>query len=457
MPAESYDIAVVGGGTAGTFAAATVASAGLDTVLIERKSADDAGHIACGDAIKGKSSFPDVIDLDYLKEEAFGNQQISRAIFENPRGGAVDIPFGGIQGAVIDRKRYGEIILEEADRLGVDIRYDTVVHDVLQDDDGRVRGVRAKRNGQVVEYEAEITIDGAGALSILQDKTDFSGAYFDTNVSYQQFCSAYREVIEVAEPVDWDDALVVKPTEKLGYLWYFPRSPTEINVGLGFQMSNSPMKLVETLRRDMRARPEFEGATVIDKLGGSLPTRRPYDSAVASGFIAAGDSAGHVNPTTGGGIPGAAKSAHWAAKRAIRAFSDGDVREASLWEYNRDVMTSFGKKFAAIDLYNIWGSAHDVNEIVDIVSAIPGQQLADAVGRTGTSSMGLGLKLKTAINTYGHWGSFLELYRIQRKAAELRDHYDRYPLSPDAFPAWKEVRDGIMDDVYAISGADPKY
>jgi electron-transferring-flavoprotein dehydrogenase len=455
MPAEVYDLVVVGGGTAGAFAAATGASEGLDVALLERKPEEEAGHIACGDAIKGKSTFPDVIDLDYLREESFTNQNIRRAVFENPRGETLDIPFEKA-GAVLDRKRYGEVILEEAERLGAELHYDTVVQDVTQDDDGFVTGVRAKRKGRVVEYEAEVTIDGAGALSLLQDKTDFSGTYFDTNVSYSQFCSAYREVIDVPEPVEYDDAIVFKPTEELGYLWYFPRSPTEINAGLGFQMTEDPMKLVEVLKRDLRNRPEFEGGVVKDKLGAALPTRRPYDSAVANGFIAAGDSAGHVNPTTGGGIPGAAKSAHWAAERAVDAISDGDVSEANLWEYNRDVMTDFGKRFAAVDLYNIWGTAHEMDELVDIVSSLPGQQLVHALS-SGTSEMSLKLKLKTLVKTFGHWNALYGLYEVSRKAAEITTVYNAYPSSPRGFEGWRDARDALMDDLYEITGADRKY
>jgi electron-transferring-flavoprotein dehydrogenase len=416
MSTEAYDIVVVGGGTAGTFAAATAASEGLDAIILERKSADEAGHIACGDAIKGTSTFPDVIDRKYLKSESFTNQRIQRAVFENPRGGSVDIDFAD-HGAVLDRKRYGEILIEEAERSGAEIQYDTVVQDVCQDDDGTVTGVRATRNGTVHTYNAEITIDAAGALSILQDKTDFTETYFDTNVSYSQFCSAYREVLEVPDPVEYDDAIVFKPTDELGYLWYFPRTATEINVGLGFQMTEDPMQLVETLKQDIMTRPELKNATVKDKLGASLPTRRPYDSAVADGFLAVGDAAGHVNPTTGGGIPGAAKSAHWAALHAVDAISEGDVSESRLWEYNTDVMTSFGKRFAAIDLYNLWGTAHNVDELVEIVSAVPGQQLADALSK-GTSSMSLKLKLKTLIDTFGHWDALYELYKVSRRATE---------------------------------------
>ena len=452
--ANEYDVVVVGGGTAGAFAAAAAADEGLDAVILERKSEDEAGDIACGDAIKGKSTFPDVIDLDYLREESFTNQRVERAVFESPNGDDIDIPFGE-SGAVLDRKRYGEVLLEEAERVGAEIHFDTVVQDVTQTA-GRVTGVRAKRDGDVVTYDATLTVDAAGALSILQDKANLRDASFDTNVSYQQFCSAYREVLTVEEEVEWKDAIVFKPTQELGYLWYFPRTGTEINAGLGFQMTEPPMKLVEVLKRDLRSRAEFAGAEVKSKLGAALPTRRPYDSAVAPGFVAVGDAAGHVNPTTGGGIPGAAKSATWAIRRAADAITDERPTEEALWAYNHDVMTDFGKRFAAIDLYNIWGTAHEVDDLVDIVTSIPGQQLVDAMS-SGETSMGLGLKIKTALKTFGHWSELLELWKVRNVAGELKDHYDAYPTSPEGFEAWKNERDELMDRVYEVSGADPKY
>ncbi|MFC4246359.1 geranylgeranyl reductase family protein [Natribaculum luteum] len=456
MSTESHDVVVIGGGTAGCFAAATAAQEGVDVVLLERKTEEEAGHIACGDGIKGASAFPDVVDRDRLDEEAFTNRNISRAIFENPQTGeSIDVPFDE-SGGVVDRWTYGRVLLDEADRAGAEIHYETVVQDVVQPDD-RVEGVTAMRNGEPVTYEADVVVDGAGSLSLLQDRIDFSGSTFDTNVTYQQFCSAYREILEVDDPVDWDDALVFKPTEELGYLWYFPRSSTEINAGLGFQMNKPPMKLVEDLKRDLETRPEFRNATVTDKLGAALPTRRPYDSAVHPGYVAVGDAAAHVNPCTGGGIPGAAKAGHWAAEVAIEAIGDGDVGEAALWEYNRRVQTGFGKRFAAMDLYNIFGGAHDVDELVSVITSLPGQQLVDAIGKRGTASMGLGLKLKTILKTFGHWDVLYELYRVQSLAADLKDVYDSYPGDPAYFDAWQKERDAVMDRLYDVTGAEPKY
>jgi electron-transferring-flavoprotein dehydrogenase len=456
MTTDRYDIVIVGGGTAGAFAAATAAQDGLDVVILERKTEDDAGDIACGDAIKGTSTFPDVIDLEYLREESFSNQNITRAVFENPASGeSIDLPFSGTTGAVVDRKRYGEVLLEEAERAGADIHYDTVVQDVIQN--GKVTGVTASKRGSVKTYEADVTIDAAGALSILQDKTDFEGATFDTNVNYSQFCSAYREVLETDQPVDYEDALVFKPTKELGYLWYFPRTATEINVGLGFQMNKDPMHLVDALREDVKQRPEFTNAQVKDKLGAALPTRRPYDSATAPGYIAVGDAAAHVNPTTGGGIPGAAKAGHWAAQVAVDAVVEEDVSEDAFWEYNYKVQTDFGKRFAAMDLYNIFGGANAIDDLTELVSALPAQQLIDIVGKKGSASMGIGMKLKTAIQSFGHWGTLYDAYKVNKMATELKGIYDEYPETPEGYQAWRSERDDFMDRFYDAVGAEPKY
>jgi electron-transferring-flavoprotein dehydrogenase len=459
MRTETRDIVVVGGGTAGCFAAATAAQEGLDVTILERKSKDDRGHIACGDAIKGASKLPDVIDREYLREESFTNENIGRALFMNPKGEDYNIPFDDGTGSVVDRKRYGEILLDEAERVGADVQYNTVVQDVIQN--GLVEGIVGKQNGDPLEVRADIVIDAAGALSMLQDKVDFEGTTYDTNVNYQQFCSAYREVIETKQPVDFDDAIVIKPTAELGYLWYFPRSSTEINAGLGFQMDKPPMELVSVLKDDLENQPEFEGATVKNKLGAALPTRRPYDSAVAPGFMSVGDAAAHVNPTTGGGIPGAAKAGHWAAEIATEAIADGDLSEASLWEYNHRVQTDFGKTFAAMDMYNIFGGAHDVDELTEILTALPGQMLIDLMGRDGSLSLSLPQKLKTsliaAIKTRGYWGTLYEGRQVNQLASQLKDIYDDYPTAPAEFGTWQEDRDQIMDRLYDVTGADPKY
>jgi len=358
--------------------------------------------------------------------------------------------------AVIDRDEFGRQIIAGAEAAGAEFQYDTVVGDVLQADDGTVVGVEGVRKGDPVTYEAEVTIDAAGALSVLQDVTDLSGTTFDTNVSYSQFCSAYREIVEVEEPVPWDDALVFRPTERAaGYLWYFPRTKTTINAGLGFQMTEDPMHLVEDLKRDLRTRPEFRKAEVVDKLGAALPTRRPYDSAVAPGLVAVGDAAGHVNPTTGGGIAGAAYAGQFAAEEIVRALGEGDVSEAGLWRYNERVMEKFGGRYAGLDVYNVLSTAVEVDDLMGLLAALPGEKIADAL--YGEANFGLRLKAQVTMKSLKYWRTVLNFYRARRLSDRLVDQYDRYPRRPGALGGWQAARDELMNQVYDAVGADPKY
>ena len=456
MTTFEYDVAIVGAGTAGCYAAATIAGAGYDVVIVERKTETEAGHIACGDALKGADKFPESIPKSHI-EDAFTNTEVDHGRFEIPQeGAALDIPVPG-ELAVIDRYDYGRRLIDGAERAGTTFHYDTVVQDVLQDDDGRVYGFEATKQGDHRRYEADIVLDGAGALSLLQDKADFESATFDTNVRYSQFSSAYREVIEVDEPVEWSDALVFKPTKRsAGYLWYFPRTPTEINVGLGFQMSEEPMQLVADLREDVRNRPELKNATVTDKLGAALPTRRPYDSAVAPGYMAIGDAAAHVNPISGGGIAGAAYAGQYAGEQAVEAIESGDVSESSLWRYNERVMEHYGGRYAALDTYNILSTAYDLDDLLALLASLPAEKLSDAL-YSGSANVGWGLKLRVLIRSFGHWGTLKNLYETKRLADRLLEHYGTYPDSPGGFPAWRRERDRIMDDIYAETGAEAKY
>ena len=456
MTTYEYDVAIVGAGTSGCYAAATLANAGLDAVIIERKDAEEAGHIACGDALKGADKFPSAIPKSKI-EPAFTNTGVDHGRFEIPSHDTVlEIPVPG-ELAVIDRLKYGKLLIEGAEEAGAELHYDTVVNDVKQMDDGQVTGVVGKHKGEPVEYDAEVVIDGAGALSLLQDKADFENATFDTNVRYSQFCSAYREIVEVDEEVEWDDALVFKPTQRAaGYLWYFPRTSTEINAGLGFQMNEEPMQMIDDLKGDLRDREEFENAEVTDKLGAALPTRRIYDSAVAPGYMAVGDAAAHVNPTTGGGIAGAAYAGQYAAEQAIEAIDAGDVSEEALWHYNERVMEHFGARYAGLDVYNILSTAVDVDDLMGLLAALPGEKLAEAL-YDGKTSMGPLLAAQTAIKSFGYWRQILDFYKVKQVAEQLIDHYKRYPASPDGLAGWQRQRDELMETVYDVTGAEPKY
>jgi flavin-dependent dehydrogenase len=172
--------------------------------------------------------------------------------------------------------------------------------------------------------------------------------------------------------------------------------------------------------------------------------------------MAVGDAAGHVNPTTGGGIAGAAYAGKYAGEAAVDGLDNDDLSEARFWAYNERVMEHFGARYAGLDVYNIFTTATDVDDLMGLLSVLPVKKLSEAL-YSGSTSVGLWLKLKTAAKSVGHWDTIYDLYKTKSIADELLSHYETYPSDPDEFEQWRAKRDDLMDRVYDITGADPKY
>ncbi|MFB6291781.1 MAG: NAD(P)/FAD-dependent oxidoreductase [Candidatus Nanohaloarchaea archaeon] len=502
------DIVVIGGGVGGSYAAATAAYHGLDVFQLERKSEEEAGHIACGDATKSPLEpeyFPgDAIDMESIVEDPeigfdYGIDQIEW--WDTSQEG-VDIqktlryPDQGERtgSSVVDRYEFGQALLEQAAERGAEQEFGTVVQELLQGD--RVEGVRAAKNGDEILYHADVTIDASGALSdfnksVERDGLDAQGGVTLEEPHFTQMGSAYREIIETRQPVDYDNAIIGMPLEgsrdsledTFGYFWLFPRSDTEVNVGLGFQMSDDPIQMVDVLRDYVEDREEFQDAEIDEKfgkknkLGSALALRRPLDSLVAPGYLAAGGNACCTHPISGKGIRGAAVTGYSAGKHAAEAIETGDVSEEGLWDHNVYVMkeNGIGKTIASRDPFNIAAGTVDVDSLRAFVSFLPEEEIQRVVGSGGDSS------LRDELGVIGAaWRNYrerkadgtLESLDVSRSdiidtawlfgaakmySRSLENHYSEYPENREGFPEWKEARDEIDSFYQGLMDADPKY
>ena len=495
MARNQYDVVVVGGGIAGCFAAATAAAEGLDVVQLERKPRERGGFIACGDAIKSPrdpTNYPGPIDMDAIAddESVLVDNNIEQIEYWDEELDVRKVLPYESGSNVVDRYEFGQRLLEQTADCGVEQHYDTVVNGVVQN--GRVTGVEAVRDGEAVTYECDVLIDAAGAQSILQDMVDFEA--LDTRGDptfevphYTHFGSAYREIIETDEPVEYHNAIVGKPLEEMGYLWYFPRTPTQINVGLGFQMNKAPIPLADRVRRDLEGRPEFRGATVAEKfgaknkLGSAIALRRPLDSMVAPGYLAAGGAAGTTHPITGKGIRGAAYSGYSAGRAAVEAVEDGDVSEAGLWEHNRWLYREHGEaaKLASWDAYNVAASSLEVNLLRAVAAVLPEPELREIVG-TSREVDSLESKLlvtagvlknivgeyrkdtfaRLGVSTGDLYEAIATVKTTREFVSRYENQYEGYPSNRAAFDHWLERRNRIDREFYdalELSPSEHKY
>jgi len=495
MGSNQYDVVVVGGGISGCFAAATAAAEGASVVQLDRKPREEGGFIACGDAIKSPrdpEKYPGPIDMNAIAddERVLMDLNIDQIEYWDEELGVRKVLPYSNGSNVIDRYEFGQHLLEQTADLGVEQHFDTVVNEVTQN--GRVTGVKAIRNGEPVTYESQVLIDTAGAQSILQDMIDFEaldapgGSTFE-KPHYTHFGSAYREVIETPEPVEYHNAIVGKPLEEMGYIWYFPRTPTQINVGLGFQMSKDPIPLADRLRRDIEDRPEYQGANVAErfdrdnKLGSAIALRRPLDSMVAPGYLTAGGAAGTTHPITGKGIRGAAYSGYSAGRAAALAVQNDDVSEEGLWEHNRWLYLEHGEaaKLAAWDAYNVAASKLEPNMLRALIALLPEKELREIVG-TSTEVDSFASKLQVGS---GVARNFLSAYRrglfdelgvtvselsdavlglvsTRKFVAKYQAHYESYPETRDGFEAWVAKRNEIDQafyDALELESSEYKY
>jgi digeranylgeranylglycerophospholipid reductase len=489
-PRETYDIIVVGGGTGGCFAAAVAAAAGADVALLERKSPPEVGAIACGDALHDPLDIPDPVNGHRLVEEAierYGavHNYIAKGIWEDrERGHRFDISFDvsldGGRGNVVHRHAYGQVIADECIKAGADFYADTVVQNVQHDEHWMVR---ASQNQTSLLFEAPLLIDAGGALSRVQNQLATDGYFADSTFEipqYTQMSSAYRELIRTENPVPFaseeEGALLIGPTKELGYFWIFTFTPTIHNVGVGFQMSENPLKLVDVLRRELETRPAFQNATVLDKRGSAVATRRPLDSAVAHGYMAVGSAAATTSPTTGKGMEPAMQSAAIAGHYAAEAVADGDVSEEALLPYWKDVMETFGARYATQDVWNVAGMAQGVDALRGVIAAAPRNQLLDAVTAEG-DNMSFSDKLFGAATYLGRNGKYwirrkdgmlntdqidaffagLELAKTREHAHQMKQHYQMYPEDPEALKRWQETRDSLDERLIEHLGIAEKY
>jgi hypothetical protein len=91
-----------------------------------------------------------------------------------------------------------------------------------------------------------------------------------------------------------------------------------------------------------------------------------------------------------------------------------------------------------------------------LLAALPTQKLSQAL-YSGSTSIGLLTKLRTAIRSLGHLDVVTDLYRTKQLAEDIITHYEAYPSGPDAFADWQTERDDLLDRVYETTGASPKY
>lgn len=342
---ETFDVVVVGGGTAGATAANDLARQGHHVLLLDR-----AGRIKpCGGAI------PPRLIAEFEIPDHLLVARISSARMVSPSNRDVDMPIDGGFVGMVDREHYDEWLRQRAaeggavrrtgtfNRLAREADGTAVMHYERRMDDGSVRedSVRAR---------AVIGADGAVSAVARQCIPE---------VREIRYVFAYHEIIrspDRSHPVFDATRCDVVYRGKLSpdfYSWVFPHGPTT-SIGTGSACKGF------SLRGSVA---EFRKAAALDDLetirreGAPIPLKPLSRWDNGRDVVLAGDAAGVVAPASGEGIYYAMAGGRAAAQAVALFLKTGDA--AALATARKTFMRKHGAVFFILGMMQRYWYTND--------------------------------------------------------------------------------------------------
>lgn len=439
---------VVGAGTGGCLAAKTVAEAGFDVCLMDRKREQDIGDKICGDAI-GKHHF-DTLGLEYPTGKELERKIVGVKIYSPDMETAIDVKGEGLHGYLVNRRLFGQRLLKKAIKAGATFLESTqAVEPVIKDH--FVNGVLARNmeTGNKVSVFGQVTVDASGFSAVLQKKLP-PEIGVDANVSREDVAICYREIREVKEQIAEPDFCEIYLNQKLapgGYFWIFPESGTKVNVGLGVAMSKGFPNPKNRLYDNVLSIPFFKGSSTISGGGGHVPTRRPIDCMVGNGILIVGDAACQVNPIHGGGMGPSMMAGTIAGEVIIKALETGNVDRENMWSYNVRYMQSYGAKQAGLDVFRLLLqrlSDEDLNYGMRYRLITEDDLLNTSMGED--TRLNITEKTRRIFRGVGKLSLLKQLRATVHLMKKMKTLYQNYPVSPEGFEEWKKKMQDLIEE-----------
>lgn len=332
---KRYDVIVVGAGPAGSIAAKTIASHGLDVLMIEKRQ-QIGDPVRCAEGV-GKPLLKKHVEPDkrWISAEVRGSRLIA------PDGTSIELSedlSGAAVGYVLERKIFDRALADNAALAGAEVRVKTRATGLITGD-GFVRGITAMHLGEEYEICADIVIGADGVESKIGR---WAGIDTTLQPSDIETCAQFL-VTDVDIDSDFCEFYLGNTMAPSGYAWVFPKGERCANIGIG--VSGDAGKHPIDLLRDF-VRKRYPDGKIIELVVGGVPTSGPLEQMVTDGLMLVGDAAHQSDPVTGGGIINAMNAASIAGDVAVHAIEEGDVSKARLQEYETEWRERFGKKLS---------------------------------------------------------------------------------------------------------------
>ena len=333
---ERYDVAIVGGATAGAYFALKMAKKGYSVKIIEKLSPEKLGtrmdifHVSQTDL--KTFDIPTVHKGD--SEWAF---EFTENHFSSPSNRYSVYTKSEIVG--LHMHEYIALMVKRAVDAGAKIEYGAEFREFIFTD-GAISGIRYETADGIKEVGARTVVDcsGSGAAA----RRALPNGYGIENfilTDEDMFYVVLRYVKFPKEPINtfW--------LNTKSWVAPFSTNPCEKIIGTG-STGSYDRAFSEAARLDASA--DFGEIESVRTEKGTTPYRRPPYSLVADNFIVTGDAACLTKPDCGEGVTSAMVMMDITAETLDHALRNNDTSKKALWEINRKYNRRQGAEFSLV-------------------------------------------------------------------------------------------------------------
>jgi digeranylgeranylglycerophospholipid reductase len=324
---QSFDIAVIGAGPAGSMAAWSAAKAGRSVCLLERN--EKPGYpVRCGEGIGMRA-----LTTHSEARPEWIRQNITRSMMVSPSG--IKVSIADIDNsAVLDREKMDGDLAAQAAAAGARLFVKTPIIEARRLPDGSFECISPS-----MTVKARILIVADGVESRIARDFGWNTRLAPDDVESCAFTRVVSPLFEKETCVFYTGSNVAPG----GYAWIFPRGSGEANVGLGILGTHCSAGKPKEMLLKFIAR-ELPGCRIGEIHCGGVPVTRYVRPLVKNGVMLVGDAARQVNCLSGAGIGYSLYAGKLAGSVAASAIGPETVDFARLHQYEKEWRKQYGKQ-----------------------------------------------------------------------------------------------------------------
>lgn len=320
---SDFDVIVVGAGPVGSTIAYDLSSDGLNVLLIDKKK--QIGYPLQCAGILSKHIF----HANELPQSVILNEV--KGAFLHTRNHILNVKKDQTEAYIIDRIAYDEFLLTRALDSGVQFCNRKVV------DVDSENGIVYLSGNHKIKSKIIIGCDGHNSLlsksmGNVQDK--FPASQLLVKLTEQNMSSFRKSAENIEDYVDTYLSNDILP----GFLWIIPLKNDHYRIGL---FSNQDHKVQDKFLIDFLDKNfDYE---IVEKYKGFIPIFSDKNGMVENRLLLIGDAAGHVKPTSGGGLLVAFDASKLAGRYVLESINSNDFN--ILTEYEEKFKNKYQKEF----------------------------------------------------------------------------------------------------------------